>query len=189
MKVTTPVDIPASTAATLKISASAVITTPAVAANTYKIKLATSKDTSFVLSSAFPVDGTVLSALISTANYPSSLVAGAAAAYKFTFTAATTVPIGGTVTVQFPVGTTLPATIDTAYVYAGDGTDDPTASAVSVDTAARTVTVTTQEALTSSGKILYFLTAAGIKNKTTLGHSACIHVDEHRWAEIRADRH
>jgi hypothetical protein len=171
VKVTTPVDIPASTAATLKISASATITTPAVAASTYKIKLATSKDTSFVLSSAFPVDGTVLSAFISTANYPSSLVAGAAAAYKWTFTVAGTVAIGGTVTVQFPVGTYLPTTISTAEVYAGNGTDDPPASAVSVDTAARTVTVTTAEALTTSGQILYFTTSAGIKNKTTLGHS------------------
>ena len=190
VKITTPVNLAAGTAATLAISASAVIVTPATADNAYKIKLATSQDTSFVLSSAFSVDGTVLSALISTANYPSSLVAGAAAAYKFTFTVATTVPIGGTVTVHFPVGTTVPATIDTAYVYAGDGTDDPTASAVSVDTTARTVTVTTQEALASSGKILYFLTGAGIKNKTTLGHLAVnmwTSVDGQKFAQTDTD--
>jgi len=169
VQVTTPVDIPASTAATLKIETGATITTPAVASNTYKIKVATSQDTSFVLSSAFSVDDTALTALISTANYPSSLVAGSAAAYKYTFTVATTVPIGGTVTVEFPVGTTLPSTIDTSYVSVGDGTDDPNASAVSVDTVARTVTVTTQEALTTSGQVIYFLTTAGIKQPTTLG--------------------
>jgi hypothetical protein len=169
VKVTTPVDIPASTAATLKISASAAITTPAVAANTYKIKLATSQDTSFVLSSAFPVDHTVLAALISTATFPSSLVAGAASAYKWTFTVAGTVDIGGTVTVEFPIGTYLPSAIDTSYVTVGNGSEDPNASAVSVDTAARTVTVTTGEALTGAGQILYIASTAGIKNPTTLG--------------------
>jgi hypothetical protein len=169
VQVTTPVDIPASTAATLKIETGAAITTPAVASNTYKIKVATSQDTSFVLSSAFSVDDTALTALISTTNYPSSLVAGSAAAYKYTFTVSTTVPIGGTVTVEFPVGTTLPSTIDTSYVTVGDGTDDPNASAISVDTAARTVTVTTAEALTTSGQVIYFLTTAGIKQPTTLG--------------------
>ncbi len=176
VQVTTPVDIPASTAATLKIATGATITTPAVAASTYKIKVATSQDTTFALSSAFPVDNTVLAALISTANYPSSLVAGAASAYKWTFEVATTVAIGGTVTVEFPVGTYLPSTIDTAYVTVGNGSDDPPASAVSVNTTARTVTVTTAEALSSTGKVLYFLTAAGIKNKTTLGH-----LDVHMW--------
>lgn len=169
LQVTTPVDIPASTAATLKIAAGATITTPAVAASTYKIKVATSQDTAFVLSSAFSVDDTVLTALTSTATYPSSLVAGSAAAYKYTFTVATTVPIGGTVTLEFPVGTYLPSTIDTAYVTVGNGSDDPTASAVSVSTAARTVTVTTQEALTTSGQVIYFTTSAGIKQPTTLG--------------------
>jgi hypothetical protein len=169
LQVTTPVDIPASTAATLKIASGATINTPHVAANTYKIKLATSQDTSFVLSSAFPVDNTVLGALISTATFPSSLVAGSAAAYKWTFTVGGTVAIGGTVTVQFPIGTYLPSTIDTSCVTVGNGSEDPYASAVSVDTAARTVTVTTQEALTTSGQILYISSTAGIKNPTTLG--------------------
>ena len=176
LKVTTPVDIPASTAATLKILAAATINTAGTAGNSFMVKLATSQDTSFVLSSAFPVDNTVLSAFISTTNYPSALVAGAASAYKFDFTPATEVPIGGTVTVEFPVGTYLPDTIATTNVYAGNGSDDPTASAVSVNTAARTVTVTTAEALTVASMDLYFLTGAGIKNKTTLGHLAV-----HMW--------
>jgi hypothetical protein len=175
VQVTTPVDIPASTAATLRISASAVITTPAVAASTYKIKLATSQDTSFVLSSAFPVDNSVLDgAPTAVATYPSSLLAGAASAYKFNFNPATDVPIGGTVTVEFPVGTYLPSTIDTANVYIGDDSgstgDDPHVSAVSVDTAARTVTATTAEATgLAATAYIYFTTSAGIKNPTTIG--------------------
>lgn len=184
VQVTTPVDIPASTAATLKIATGAAITTPAVAASSYKIKVATSQDTTFALSSAFPVDNTVLTALISTANYPSSLVAGAASAYKFTFTVATTVAIGGTVTVEFPVGTYLPDTIATTNVTVGSGSDDPYASAVSVNTAARTVTVTTAEALTTSGQVLYFLTGAGIKNKTTLGH-----LDVYMWTSTDGQKY
>jgi len=175
VQVTTPVDIPASTAATLKIATGATITTPAVAASTYKIKVATSQDTTFVLSDAFSVDDTVLSALTSTTNYPSSLVAGSAAAYKFSFTCANDVAIGGTVTVEFPVGTTMPSTISTANVYVGDGTEDPTASAVSVSTASRTVTVTTAEVL-SGASVLYIKSEAVIKNKTTLGH-----LDVHMW--------
>ncbi len=175
VQVTTPVDIPASTAATLKIATGAAITTPAVAASTYKIKVATSQDTTFVLSSVFSVDNTVLSALTSTANYPSSLVAGSGAAYKFSFTTANDVAIGGTVTVEFPIGTTMPASISTANVYVGDGTEDPTASAVSVSTAARTVTATTAELL-SGASVLYIKSEAVIKNKTTLGH-----LDVYMW--------
>jgi hypothetical protein len=171
VQVTTPVDIPASTAATLKIETSAAITTPAVASNTYKIKVATSQDTAFTLSSAFSVDDTVLSALTSTATYPSSLVAGSNAAYKYSFTCATDVPIGGTVTVEFPVGTYMPSTIATTNVYVGDDSEDPTASAVSVDTAARTVTATTAEVL-SGASVLYIKSEAGIKNHNTLATMA-----------------
>jgi hypothetical protein len=175
VQVTTPVDIPASTAATLKIATTANITTPALVASTYKIKVATSQDTTFVLSSAFPVDGTVLDGAPTTVtNYPSSLLAGAASAYKFNFDPATTVAIGGTVTVEFPVGTYLPDTIATTNVYIGDDSgstgDDPYVSAVSVDTAARTVTATAAEATgTAATAYIYFMTGAGIKNPTTLG--------------------
>jgi len=170
VQVTTPVDIPASTAATLKIAAGATITTPVDAANNYKIKLATSQDTTFVLSSAFPI-GTSLDVAPATAtNFPSSEVAGANAYFQFSFTPTTEVPIGGTVTVEFPVGTTLTSPVATTHVQVGNGTTDPDASAISVNTAARTLTATTAETLAATVEAtIYILSGAGIYNPTTLG--------------------
>jgi len=170
VQVTTPVDIPASTAATLKILSGATITTPVDAANNYKIKLATSQDTSFVLSSAFPIGTSLDVAPATVTNYPSSMVAGANAYYQFSFTPKTTVPIGGTVTVEFPVGTTLTSPVATTWVQVGNGVTDPNASAVSVDTAARTLTITTAETLTATvAAYIYIWSGAGISNPTTLG--------------------
>ncbi len=181
VKVTTPVDIPASTAATLQILVDADILTPAVAANTYMIKLATSQDTSFVLSSAFSVDGTILDAaplnVTSPTTYPTSLLAGDGVAYKFDFDPATEVPSDGTgtVTVQFPVGTYLPNNILVEHIIIGDNHastgDDKTCSAVTVDPAARTVTATTRETLEvgDTDSYIYFKTGCLITNPTTIG--------------------
>jgi hypothetical protein len=173
VQITTPVDMAAGTAAYFVISDSAVINT-AGTAGSYKIKLWTSKDATPVLSSAFPVDGTVVNTIASYSGYPSSSVAGAASAYKFTFTSANAVTTAGTITIQFPVGTTLPATIATSAVYAGDDatstTDDPIATTVTVDTTQRTVTVTPGEALgASANNYVYFTTSAGILNPTLAG--------------------
>lgn len=173
VNITTPVDMAAGTAGYFVISASAVIKTAATAGS-YKIKLWTSKDATPVLSSAFPVDGTVVNTIATYSGYPSSLVAGAASAYKFTFTSATAVTTAGTITVQFPLGTYLPATIATSAVFAGDDatntTDDPIATAVTVDTTQRTVTVTPGEALgANANNYVYFTASAGILNPTLVG--------------------
>jgi len=170
VKVTTPIDLAAGTATKLVISASAVIKT-ATPAGTFYIKLATSKDTTFVLSDAFFVDGSVVSAIAAHAA-PSSLVAGAASDYYFKFTSESAVTTAGTITVEFPLLTYLPATIATSAVYAGDtaGDSDPIALAVTVDTTKRTVTVMPGEALAADTlNYVYFTSDAGILNPTTAG--------------------
>jgi len=116
IEVTTPVDIAAGTAAELIIAAGAVIKTGDSAVFTGTVKLATSQDTTLVESSAFPVDDTVLTAVEFKTGYPSSLIAGATAAYDFEFTPANSTAIGKTVTVRFPTGTYLPPTISTEYM-------------------------------------------------------------------------
>jgi parallel beta-helix repeat protein len=174
VNITTPVDMAAGTAGYFVISASAVIKTAATAGS-YNIKLWTSKDATPVLSSAFPVDGSTVSSIATYSGYPSSSVAGAASAYKFTFTSATAVTTAGTITVQFPLLTYLPATIATSAVIAGDDatgllTDDPNATAVTVDTTQRTVTVTPGEALgADTNNYVYFAIGAGILNPTLAG--------------------
>jgi len=172
VNVTTPIDLAAGTATKLVISASAAIKT-ATPAGTFKIKLATSKDTTFVLSDAFLVDGTAVSTIAAYAA-PSSLVAGAATTYTFSFTSATAVTTAGTITIEFPLLTYLPATIATSAVYAGDDASstgsDPIATAVTVDTTKRTVTVTPGEELGADTlNYVYFTTEAGILNPTTVG--------------------
>jgi hypothetical protein len=172
VNITTPVDMAAGTAGYFVITASAAIKTAATAGN-YHIKLWTSKDTTPVLSSAFPVDGSVVSAIAAYAA-PSSLVAGAATSYTFSFTSATAVTTDGTVTVEFPLGTYLPATIAASAVYAGDDASntgsDPHPSVVTVDTVQRTVTVTPGEELGASTlNYVYFTTSAGILNPTLAG--------------------
>jgi len=177
LKVTTPVDIPAATAAVLKITTSASIETPSTAGITYKVKVATSQDTTFATSSAFAVDDSVVSVIANASGYPSTSVAGASVAYKFSFTSATAVTTAGTITVEFPLLTTIPSTIATSEVYAGDDVtsmgDDPIASTVVVDTAARTVTVTPGEALgADTNNYVYFKAGAGIYNPQVIDDDA-----------------
>ncbi len=176
IQVTTPVDLAAGTAVELIVAAGAVIKTGSSAAFTGTIKLATSKDTTLVTSSAFPVDNTALTAVEFKTGYPSSLVAGATAAYDFEFTPAASTAIGKTVTVRFPTGTYLPATISTEYVKVGNGSEDPAPSVVVVDQAASTVTVTTAETLTNASMNIYFLSGAGIKNPSAAANIGTIKV-------------
>jgi len=124
LKVTTPVDIPATTAAVLWIKPGANIDTPGTAGNTYKVKVATSQDTTFVPCSnanRFSVDNTAVSGVDNVTTMPTSSVAGTASAYGFKFTTSTAVTTLGWIKVQFPVGTYLPESIeDLTNVKAGD---------------------------------------------------------------------
>ena len=170
VNITTPVDMAAGTAAYFVITAAADIHTAATA-GTFHIKLWTSKDTTPVLSSAFPVDGSVVSEIAAYAA-PSSLVAGAASDYYFSFTSATAVTTADTITVEFPLLTYLPPTIAATAVYAGDtaGGSGLPATLVTVDTTQRTVTVTPGAGLGASTlNYVYFTSGAGILNPTTAG--------------------
>jgi len=191
LKVTTPVDIPAATAAVLKITTSADIETPSTAGNTYKVKVATSQDTTFVTSSAFSVDDTLVSAMANPTGYPSSLVAGIGSAYAFTFDPAGSVSTTGWITVEFPTGTYIPDSIDTAYVKAGavwaDRDDDPSATGVEVDTVARTIKVNPSEATgTAATAYVYFMALAGIKNPEVITATATR--DMFIWTSVDAQK-
>ena len=168
VKVRVPSNYAAGTDIWLKIS-STNITSAATAADTYKVKVSTTKDTTAVLSSTFTL-GHATTVLTSVAGSVAPATAGASAQYIINFTPATSLTASsGTVTVRFPIGTTLPSSIAASNVYLSADGSSYTASGVTptVDTDRRLVKVTTPIALNSgSARYVKFVSAAGIASPT-----------------------
>ena len=171
VSVVTPVDLDAGTPCYLKILAGAGITTADESSESfldYKVKVFTSQDTTPVLSDAFPLDdaGPTTPTLTLSPD-----TAGLAGQWEFVFELPTQLSAGsGTVTVIFPLGTTVPGSIIADYVsfYNGSSwsvcTIEPT-----VNQKARTVTATTPVTLTAAaGKKIKFSTSAAIMNPATV---------------------
>ena len=167
--VTTPVDLDAGSACSLRIEAAAVVAcADSTSHSQYKVKLYTSKDTTPVVSDAFDIDTTAPTSAV-LALTPST--AGSAGQYSFTLTLANAVSIGGTVTVIFPYGTTVPSSIaaDKMKVSTDGGSvyEDCTVDAT-INQKARMVTITTPVALDADGNnIVRFTSGASILNPTT----------------------
>ena len=166
-KVTTPIDIAAGSDVWVRF-ASNDITSASTAGGSYKAYVATSKDTTPVLSSAFGLDGTTLGAPAVTLS-PTS--AGATAEYVIFVDVVTTALTADTdtVTIQFPVGTTVPSSITAANVqFSLNGTSyTATGTAPTVDQDKRMVTAVTSKAVETSGDLYIKITsAAGVCNPT-----------------------
>jgi len=170
--VTTPVDLAAGTACSLRIEAAAVVKcADSTSHDPYYLKVYTSQDTTPVASDAFnidatqPTDGTVALTL-------SPTTAGSAGQYSFEWTETTGLTAGSdTVSVIFPYGTTIPSSISAdAISWSNDdasswstGTIAPT-----INQKARMVTCTTPITIAAAaGKWIKFSTAANIVNPTT----------------------
>ena len=178
VKVKVPFDYAAGTDVWLKIS-STNITSAATAGDSYKVKVSTTKDTTAVLSSTFSlgVDATVVTS-VTTSVAPGT--AGATGQYTITFTPATELTqSSGTVTVRFPVGTTLPSsmTASNVEVLANGGSFTACGVTPTVDADRRIVKITTPVTLAAAtADQVKFLSAAGITNPTIADDSGDYYV-------------
>ncbi len=171
VKVKTPIDIAAGTGVWVKFDPDAsdsVITSASTAGVSYKVYVATTKDTTPVLSSAFSLGSDEVDLLVVT---PLVTTAGVSTQYIAAFDPSTEVGIGGTVTLKFPLGTTIPTSISTSDVlFSANGTDYSNSTAATVDTDLRTITGTTPIALTpdeSTNRYMKILSSAGVANPQT----------------------
>jgi len=175
--VTTPVDLDAGTACSLRIEAAAGVKCADDTSNlAYKVKVITSKDTTPVLSDAFYIDAT---GPVTPTLTLSPTTAGSAGQYSFEFSLASRNALTAgedTVTVIFPYGTTVPSSIDASAVsWSNDDASSWSTGTVAptINQKARTVTVTTPITIAAaSDKWVKFTTAANIKNPTIVKNSA-----------------
>jgi len=176
-KVTTPIDIAAGQDVWIKFDSDADnetlgIETPAdgYEGTNFKVKVATSKDITSVLSSTFALgDDTEVCDALSASVITS--IAGAAAQYTFTITAANAVSSNtGKVTIKFPVGTTVPSSISAINIQFSNnsGTDYSTcAEDPVVDSGRRLITAVTPVTLAANNTgRMKILSAAGVLNPT-----------------------
>jgi hypothetical protein len=165
VKVTTPIDVAAGQDVWIKFDPDAsdtVITSCETAGVLYKVSVATSQDTTPVLSRAFALGDAEVSVVVVT---PLVTTAGVTTQYIAAFTDSTDVGVGGTVTIKFPFGATMPSTISTSDVlFSADGTNYSNATAATVDADLRTITGTTPIALTDSNSKMKILSSAGVAN-------------------------
>jgi hypothetical protein len=168
VKVKTPIDVAAGQDVWIRFICDdddTVITSCETEATTYKVKVATSQDTTPVLSSAFPLGTTAVTTLTVT---PLVTTAGITTQYIASWDDTEDVAVGGTVTLKFPLGTTMPSTISTSDVlFSNDASNYSNATAVSVDADLRTITGTTPIILDDSGSRMKILSSAGVGNPQT----------------------
>jgi hypothetical protein len=165
VKVKTPIDVAAGQDVWIKFDPDAsdtIITACETEAVTYKVSVATSQDTTPVLSRAFAIGDDEVDVVVVT---PLVTTAGVTTQYVAVFTPSNQVDIGGTVTLKFPLGTTMPSTISTSDVlFSANGTDYSNSTAATVDADLRTITGTTPVALSASTSSMKILSSAGVGN-------------------------
>jgi len=178
VKIKVPFDYAAGTDVWLKIS-STNITAAATAGDSYKVKVSTTKDTTAVLSSTFSL-GHATTVVTSVSASVAPATAGASGQHTITFTPATTLTASaGTVTVRFPIGTTVPSSMTASNVEVKEYGGSFTACGVTptVDADRRIVTITTPIELDSGdADEVKFLSAAGITNPTIADDSGDYYV-------------
>jgi len=195
VKVRCPFDYAAGTDVWLKISSTS-ITAAATAGDSYKVKVSTTKDTTAVLSSTFTL-GHATTIVASVAASVAPATAGATGQYTINFTPATALTqSSGTVTVRFPVGTTVPSSIAASSVeFKEYGGSSYTACGVTptVDADRRIVTTTTPVTLGTGGaNYIKFNSSAGIVNPTIADDSGDYYVavrtsGDREWVIATAD--
>jgi hypothetical protein len=166
-KVKVPVNISASTDVWVKFDSND-ITSASTEGSSYKVYVSTTKDTTPVLSSAFDLGDSATTTLATTV---SPATAGAAAQYSFSFVSTTALTADtDTVSIMFPIGTTLPSSITAANVqFSSDGSTYTAAgTAPTVDTNTRTITATTSVSISGSGTCyVRVLSSGNVTNPTT----------------------
>jgi hypothetical protein len=171
-KVKVPINISAGTDVWVKFDSDD-ITSASTEASSYKVYVQTTKDTTPVLSSAFALGDSATTTLATTVS-PST--AGAAAQYSLSFVSTTALTADtDTVSIMFPIGTTLPSSISASNVqFSSDGSTYTAAGTTpTVDTNTRTITATTSVSISGSGTCyVRVLSGAGVTNPTTASTTA-----------------
>jgi hypothetical protein len=195
VKVKVPINISAGTDVWLNISSTS-ITAAATAGDSYKVYVSTTKDTTSVLSSAFSL-GHATTVVTSVGCSVAPATAGATGQYIIDFTPATQLTAStGTVTVRFPIGTTLPSSISASNIeFKEYGGSSYTACGVTptVDANRRIVTATTPVTLGTGGdNYIKFNSAAGVTNPTIADDSGDYYVavrttGDREWVIASAD--
>jgi hypothetical protein len=173
MKALSPIDIAAGQDVWVRFVCGSAITAAATEASTYKVYVATTKDTTPVLSSAFALgDSTsVAGSTAMVSGYPLPATAGSTATYILTFVPAngtTLTASSGKVTIKFPLQATVPSSLsvtDVSFSAAGTTyTNTPEAPTVNVNT--REVTAITPLDMTGDGSADWYIKISGITNPT-----------------------
>jgi hypothetical protein len=199
VRLTVPEDIPAGASPYIKfegyvegvgnganIQSAAQSKTDAGALCFYRVKVETSQDTVPVYSEYFYLGSTAVSDVDHLTGYPDPATVGAAAGYRFEFTAGSSGALtggSGTIAVIFPSGTTVPASASKSYVQVdADGsastysltpcTVDPTCHSDS-----RTVTLTVPQSVANSANVyVYFASGFGLVNPTESASAAKVKI-------------
>jgi len=167
VKVRIPIDVAADADVWLSIDSTGIVA-PSNVANTYKVYVQTTKDTTRVISSEFSLDSSAISAT-NDAVTVTTATAGVASEYIFTFQTASVQQ--SIVTVRFPVGTVLPdeIAVDELLFSTGGGSYVVSGSTPVVDVARRTVTAQSSVTFASDAdNTMKIIVAAGITNPTTI---------------------
>jgi parallel beta-helix repeat protein len=190
VRLTVPEDIAAGASPYVRFETGASITSAAQSKTDsgalcfYRVKVETSQDTVPVYSEYFYLGSTAVSDVDHLTGYPDPATVGAAAGYRFEFTAGSSGALSagsGTITVIFPSGTTVPASASPSYVQVdADGsasTYSPTACTVApaCHTASRTVTLTVPQSVADDANVyVYFDSGFGLVNPTESASAAKI---------------
>jgi len=169
VKATAPIDIAAGTDVWVKFDTTdGEIESGSTAGTSFKMYVATTQDTTGVLSSAFTLAAGAMTDFDITSVSPST--AGSAGQYIFTFDPDPLMTESeDTLTIVFPVGTVLPSSISASNVeFSADGSSYTTCGvAPTVDQDRRMVTATTPiEIEADADNTIKFKSAAGIINPT-----------------------
>jgi hypothetical protein len=152
----------------------------------YRVKVETSQDTVPVYSEYFYLGSTAVSDVDHLTGYPDPATVGAAAGYRFEFTAGSSGALtggSGTITVIFPSGTTVPASASKSYVQVdADGSASTySLTTCTVDPAchsdSRTVTLTVPQSVADDANVyVYFASGFGLVNPTESASAAKVKI-------------
>jgi len=139
-------------------------------AGSYQLTVYTSKDTTAVLSTAFIIGGSADSQLTVASVALSPYTVGVASQYTITLTTQGTTLAANvdTITITFPAGTTVPASISSAAYVTIGGTALDNASDYVGNATTRVVTLTVPADNAAGSIPVVFLVGAGIINPTTV---------------------
>jgi len=148
------------------------ITNPSTSGD-YTLEVRSSVETTDITSNSYPISSTSAVTNVSVSVAPDTVNAASTDTVSFTAQNALTAGVG-TITVTFPFNTFVPSSITTTNIRIASAAGTPSsysnASAISVNTSTRAVTITVLNDVTAGHNVsVAFLTGAGIENPSVSG--------------------